>query len=257
MEAGLRTPLLDFFRRGEVARDVRLMAAQGAIAPRPLEQLGLLALLTGDHDPEVRQTAESTLARIPSDLIAAFIARSDVPMDLRTFFEKRGIQPGPVPAPDPEAPFIDEDPTDYGPEPQTEDEKVSMVQRVAKMSVPERVKAAMKGSREMRTVLVRDPNKMVALAVLSSPKMTESEIESIARMTSVAEDVLRVIGQTRAWIKNYGVVTSLVKNSKTPLAISLTLMNRLNETDMRRLSIDRNVPEPLRIAARKRLVLGD
>jgi hypothetical protein len=119
--------------------------------------------------------------------------------------------------------------------------------------VPEKVRAAMKGTREMRNVLIRDPNKLVALSVLSCPKVNDSEIEGYARMGSVGEDVLRTIAQTRAWIKNYGVVLGLVKNSKTPLAMSLTLLNRLNEADVRRLSTDRNVADPLRRAAKKRL----
>ena len=109
MEVGLRTPLLDFFRRGEVARDVRLLAAQGAIAPRPLEQLSLLALLTSDSDPEIRATAEATLGLLPRDLVAAFTARSDTPVDLREFFVARGISPGPVPAADIDAPILDTD----------------------------------------------------------------------------------------------------------------------------------------------------
>ena len=75
--------MLDFFRRGEVARDVRLLAAQGAIAPRPMEQLGLLMILSRDHDIEVRQTAETTLQQLPPQLVANFIARSDVPSELR------------------------------------------------------------------------------------------------------------------------------------------------------------------------------
>lgn len=68
-----RSPLLDFFRRGEVARDVRLMAAQGAIAPRPMEQLGLLMILTSDPDGDIRETAEATLGLLPAQLIANFI----------------------------------------------------------------------------------------------------------------------------------------------------------------------------------------
>ena len=236
---------------------MRLLAAQGAIAPRPLEQLALLALLTGDGDAEVRETAERTLQRIPEGLIGAFIARSEVPGELREFFVGRGIQVAAVPAPDVPEPFVDEDSTEYEPDPSPEQEKSSLVQKLASMSVPQRVKAAMKGSREMRAVLVRDPNKLVALAVLSSPKVTETEVESYARMASVGEDVLRTIGHTRAWVKNYGVVHALVKNSKTPVAMSLNLLNRLTEADVRRVSIDRNVPEPLRIAARKKLVMGD
>lgn len=235
---------------------MRLLAAQGAIAPRPIEQLGLLMLLSADLDSEIRATAEHTLQRLPGELVAAFIARSDVPTDLREFFIKRGITPAAVAAPDAAEPLLDEDDSEYGPEPTTEEEKASIVQRLAGMSVPQKVKAAMKGSREMRAVLIRDSNKLVALSVLSSPKVNDAEVEAYAKMTSVGEDVLRTIGQTRAWVKNYGVVSALVKNAKTPLALSLNLLNRLTETDVRRVSIDRNVPEPLRIAARKKLVMG-
>ena len=254
MEAGLRTPLLDFFKRGEVARDVRLLAAQGAIAPRPIEQLGLLMLLTADGDAEVRDTAEATLQRIPTDLLSGFIARSDVPLELRDFFVRRGVAVASTPAADPEEPLVDTASEDFGPESTTDEEKASVVQRLANMSVPQKVQAAMKGTREMRAILIRDPNKMVSLSVLSCPKVTETEIESFARMGSVAEDVLRTIGQTRAWVKSYNVVLALVRNSKTPVAMSMVLLNRLNEADVRRLSIDRNVPEPLRIAARRKLV---
>jgi hypothetical protein len=254
MEAGLRTPLLDFFKRGDVARDVRLLAAQGAIAPRPLEQLGLLALLTSDAEAEIRETAEATLGRIPEDLLAGFIARSDVPLELREFFVKRGISVASTPAPDADQPLIDESVEDFGNESATEEEKASVVKRLAGMSVPQKVQAAMKGTREMRAILIRDPNKMVSLAVLSCPKVTETEVESFARMGSVSEDVLRTIGQTRAWVKSYNVVLALVRNSKSPLALTLVLLNRLNESDVRRLSIDRNIPEPLRIAARRKLV---
>jgi len=124
------------------------------------------------------------------------------------------------------------------------------------MTVPEKVKAAMKGTREMRAILIRDPNKLVALSVLSSPKVNDNEVEGYARMGSVGEDVLRVIAARRAWIKNYPVVVALVKNAKTPVAISMNLMSRLHEGDLKRLSTDRNIPEALRVAARKKIVVG-
>ena len=91
-----------------------------------------------------------------------------------------------------------------------------------------------------------------ASSVLSSPKVSEPEIESFARMANVSEDVLRIIGSNRAWLKNYGIVAGLTKNPKTPLGLSLNLMSRLNDRDVTLLSLDRNVPEPLRIAARKK-----
>ena len=122
--------------------------------------------------------------------------------------------------------------------------------------MPQKVQRATKGSREERAILIRDPNKMISLAVLSSPKLTISEVEAFARAGNVAEDCLRTIAFCRAWMKNYLVVLALTKNSKTPVAISLNLLPRLNDADVKRLSTDRNVPEPLRIAARKKLVIS-
>src|SRR5207245_2081890 len=110
---------------------------------------------------------------------------------------------GPSPPDDDDAPLID-----AGEELDADGQETSdsVMQRLAKMGFSERLKAAVKGSREMRAILIRDPNKMIAAAVLSSPKLTEQEVESIARMANVSDDVLRAIGSNRAWTKNYGVV---------------------------------------------------
>jgi len=132
----------------------------------------------------------------------------------------------------------------------------SLIQQLANMSFTDRLKAAMKGSREMRGILIRDPNKMISAAVLSSPKLNEAEIESFSKMTNVSEEVLRIIGTNRAWTKNYSVIVGLTKNPKTPLGISLTLMARLNDRDVSTLAMDRNVPEPLRAAARRKAALN-
>jgi hypothetical protein len=256
MDPALNSPLVEFFRRGEAPRDVRLTAAQGEFAPRALEQLSILVVLSSDADAEVRESAERTMARIPPDALGALLARSEVPDELRSFFTRRGVAIAATPAADATSPLLDEDNTDYGAEGASQAEQLGLFEKLAAMTVPQKVKAAMKGTREMRAVLVRDPNKLVSLSVLSSPRLTESEVEAFARMGSVAEDVLRTIARNRAWMKNYLVVLALVKNAKTPVAISLNLLSRLNDGDMKRLSTDRNVPEPLRIAARKKLVIG-
>jgi hypothetical protein len=124
------------------------------------------------------------------------------------------------------------------------------------MSFTDRLKAAMKGTREIRAILIRDTNKMIAAAVLSSPMLTEPEVESFARMANVSEDVLRTIGTNRAWLKNYSVVIALTKNPKTPVALSMNLIQRLGDRDLNMLSVDRNVPESLRAAARRKVVAG-
>ena len=95
MDLGVRSPLLDFFKRGEVAKDVRLLAATGQFAPRALEQVALLALLSDDGDADVRAAAEATLKVIPDESMAGFLGRSDVPEGLREFFRARGIEPLP------------------------------------------------------------------------------------------------------------------------------------------------------------------
>lgn len=247
--------MLDFFRRGEVARDVRMMAAQGALAPRPIEQIGILMLLTSDTDVEVRETAEQTLKLLPDELIAGFIARSDVPTEMREFFIKRGIQPAATPTPDTEEPLIDNDLAALNVEGTTEEEKTkSFQERLANMTVPEKVKCASKGTREMRAILIRDPNRMVAAAVLSCPKVNEAEVESFAKMGNVSEEILRSIAMSRAWTKSYGVLLALVKNSKTPVALTLNMMQRLNDSDVKKLSTDRGVPEAVRVAAKRKVV---
>jgi hypothetical protein len=257
MEAGLRTPLLDMFRRGEVSREIKMLAARGALAPRAHEQLSLLVELIDDADLEIRLAAQETLEAIPRPALEAFLARSDTSSGLKAFFASRGIQPAEVAAADSDEPLVDRATT----EPQREDcdgaeEKRGAVQRLAAMTVSERMSAAMKGSREERAILIRDPNKLVSVAVLSSPKLNESEVESFAKMANVSDEVLRIIGLTRAWVKNYGVASALTKNPKTPLAVSLNLVQRLNERDLKMITLDRNVQEPLRIAARKRLADG-
>jgi hypothetical protein len=253
MDAGYRTPLLDFFRRGEVARDVRLLAAQGALAPRAHEQLALLILLVDDPDPEIAAAAAQTLTLIPRESLEAFLARSDVPAEMRAFFAARGVEPGAVPAEDASAPMVD---TAEGPEiADQEDDEQSAVQRLASMNVPQRLARATKGTREERAILIRDSNKMVAVAVLSSPKLSESEVEGISRMANVSEEILRTIAHTRAWVKSYAIVSALTKNAKTPVAVSMNLISRLNDKDLRMLSTKRNVPDVLRLTARKKIVV--
>ena len=254
MDAALRTPLLDLFKRGEVGRDLRLLAAQGALAPRAHEQVSLLLLLANDSDQEVARAAQSSLNAIPAESAAKFLARPDVPNELRDFFKARGIQPAASSDGDPEAPIVDAGPAPAAPP--AGEEELGTFQRIAAMNVAQRMALAMKGTREERAILIRDTNKIVSCAVLSSPRLTESEVERIARMTNVSEDTLRIIARTRAWMKNYAIVSALTKNPKTPVALSMNLLSRLNEKDLRMLSADRNVADVLRITARKRIVIG-
>jgi hypothetical protein len=246
------SPLFEFFRRGEAARDVRLLAAQGGLGVGAHEQLAILVLLLNDQDPEIRNTADQTLNRIPSDVLSRFLARSDVPIGIREFFADRGIFPAGDAAPDSEQPLVEAEQDDMFAAADEDEDKESVSQKIAAMSMPEKLRAATKGTKEMRALLVRDPNKMICAAVMSSPKLTPQEVEAIARMASVSEDVLRIIGSKRSWMKNYKVAAGLIRNPKTPIALSLNLLHRMNDKDTATLAVDRNVPEQLRIAAKKK-----
>jgi hypothetical protein len=254
--------MLKFFTSGRAAHDVRLMAATGELQAPTGELLSILVLLLDDEDADVRQAAASTLDRLPRDSIHAFLSTADVPARVRQYFaaERLAVSAAPPPpASEPRNPVdavVEDAEAPDDPE-LTDDDRAdrdSIVQKLSKMGFSERLKAAARGSREVRSILIRDPSRMIAMAVLNSPKVTEPEVEGFARMGNVSEDVLRAIGTRRAWLKNYGVVVALTKNAKTPLAISLNLMNRLTDRDLAQLSNDRNIPDPLRVAARKKVV---
>ena len=269
------SPLLDCFRKGEAPAEIRLMAARGTLLLRPEAQLSLLMLLASDELPEVAAAAKRTIARLPAEPLAALLARSETPAELRAFFatvevdrasgrapggeaaddeepdgealpDGEGGEPGDTPASDvPEAARSEAEDIEATPE------RRGAAQRLSMLTVADRVKVAVRGSREERSILVRDPNRLVSSAVLSSPRLTESEVEAIARMTNVSSDVLRTVGSNRVWLKNYAVIAALARNAKTPIAVALSLLGRLADRDVKFLASDRNVPEPVRLAARK------
>jgi len=251
MDPGIRSPLIDLFRRGEAARDVRLLAAQGALSPSELDQVALLVLLSDDTDAEISASARETLDKLPLDPLRAFLARADVPSEIRGFFASRNVLPAERPA---LAADSRSENGDDGEDEEGEDEDDR--QALSSLPIVERMKLAMKGTRSQRAQLIRDSNKIVAAAVLSSPKLTETEVEAFSKMANVAEEVLRAISMNRAWMKNYGVVAGLTRNPKTPPGISMHLVQRLNERDLKMLLTDRNVPEAVRMAAKKFLRKG-
>jgi hypothetical protein len=127
----------------------------------------------------------------------------------------------------------------------------TLMQRVSRMNVVERLTLALKGGRTERMLLIHDPNKLIQRCVLASPRLTESEVESFAGMTNLPGETLRSISFNRTFMKTYAVVKNLVNNPKTPLDVSLHLFPRLNATDLLKLCGNKNIPETLRTTAVK------
>ncbi len=128
--------------------------------------------------------------------------------------------------------------------------KLTITQRILKMSVAEKIKLATLGNKEARTLLLRDANKLVCLAAVTSPRITEGEIVSLANSKTASSEALRHIYGNRELLRNYAVKISLVKNPKVPLPTALRLMQSLQEKDIKELSRDRNVPHTIQAQAK-------
>jgi hypothetical protein len=349
-EARSLNPLVEQFRRGGVAREMRLMAAQGVLPLKPEDLLELWTNLVGDADEAVRTAAEASLAGFPAAELQPILKNRDTPpgvlgwavahraeqelrevalqnsslpdeviealaptlpqalaelvvinqtrllrrtsllvaiesnaglnndqkrrlRELRESFHIGEVEaaaapapapaPPPAPAPEPEAQLelaplgevsLTEDQavvTYLSEEERQQTEKISAVQKIYRLNTAEKLITALKGSREERAILIRDPNRLVAMGVLGSPKITEAEIESFSAMKNVSDQVLREIGNHREWTKRYAVINNLVRNPRTPIGLALNLVPRLGPRDVKAISVDRNVPEPVRKIAQK------
>jgi len=352
-DSRVSNPLVDQFRRGGVPKELRLMAAQGALPLGPVDLLDLLQYLLEDSDPEIAATAEKSMQAVPGEELLPIAKDRGTPPDLlgwiiskrtekdvveaalqntsttdeaieacaprypaelaeivvinqvrllrrtsllvalesnpnlnrdqqrrlrelrETFkigVEAEAPPPPPAPAPAQPAETPEEVPAEaheevaldtpemseqeaigqyLAPDELQDAEKVSVVQEIYRMNTAQKIIKALKGSRDARTILVRDPNRLVATAVLGSPRLTEAEIEAFAGMKNISDVILRAIGTHKEWTKKYSVISSLVKNPRTPLGIAMTHVSRLNPRDLKSLSVDRNVPEAIRKHAKK------
>jgi hypothetical protein len=125
-------------------------------------------------------------------------------------------------------------------------ERISLIRRIMFMSVKDRVKLAVKGDREARGILIRDSNKIVATGVIHNPRLTDNEVENIANMRTVAEEVLRLIGMNRAWTRSYPIIHNLARNPRTPLATAVHILPRIRTNDLKTIGLNRNVSEAVR-----------
>jgi regulator of extracellular matrix RemA (YlzA/DUF370 family) len=125
-------------------------------------------------------------------------------------------------------------------------ERVSLIRRIMFMNARDRMKLAMKGDREARSILIRDSNRIVATAVINNPRVTEQEVEGIAAMRTVADDVLRLIALNRAWARSYPIIHNLVRNPRTPIPTVIGTLPRIRTRDLHNLSQNRNVSEAVR-----------
>jgi hypothetical protein len=153
----------------------------------------------------------------------------------------------PVPAPtETEPASVDEDDTEI-----KHRKTQSLLQRVQRLKMGEKIQLALRGSREIRSILVRDTSREIVAATLKNPKITESEIELLAKQKETSLDIIQTIAKRREWIKNYSITLALISNPKTPVGISLKHIHAIRNKDLAGLEKNKNVPEAVRITAKK------
>lgn len=195
---------------------------------------------------EVLDFASNHLITGRPEIADALLSNIALPEDLREWVKM-------TTALEREANLVAPTPTPIEAEPGAErtQERETLLQRINRMTAAEKIKAALTGNQEERLVLIHDSNKIVARAVLQSPKLSDMEIENIASMKNVTEEVLRLIAMNRKFRKSYAVVRALVNNPRTPIDVGLPMLNRLNERDLKGLMINKNVAEVVRGMALK------
>jgi hypothetical protein len=125
-------------------------------------------------------------------------------------------------------------------------EKVALIRKIMFMSARDRMKLAMKGDREARGILIRDTNRVISTAVIKNPRITDHEVENIAAMRTVSNEVLRIIALNRQWARSYPIIHNLSRNPRTPIPTVIGILPRIHTKDLKSLSQNRNVSEAVR-----------
>jgi hypothetical protein len=223
------------------AQELRGAAPQPAPEPQPAE-----------HEPEVTPEIEAAHRAFQQEHAAEIAAEQDKPFELTPEEE-----PAPSDAAQ-DASALEAAKaaaaaavTSQNEFEAAEQKKLTILQKISRMKVGERIKLGFIGSREERAILIRDTAKLVQNAVLQSPKLTDPEVESFAASKNLQENVFREIARQRRFVKLYPVVRNLVNNPRCPLDISLAMIKILMVHDLKGLRHNKNVPDTIRKVAAK------
>lgn len=246
--------------------DEAVAGISAACSKRTAEIIGQNQLRLLRHDDIIRQLALNPLAQgALIDGVCDFAVRSGLRLDdvahmkaarVRLFGPEVAEAPPPADAPPTADQVLEEFKNEVVKEdqpPLEEVKKLTLSQKVLKMNVAEKIKLATKGNKEARGILIRDSNKLVAVATIRSPRISDGEILTQAQNKAAHDDVLRVIYGNREWLRMYAIKLALVKNPKVPQAVSMKLLNTLQEADVKKLASDKMVPGSVQMLAKKML----
>ena len=284
------TPAVAACVRQGTPKDTKLMATRGEIPLSACDLATVLIILSQDSDPEVKGAAVKGLRELPVDLALEIAAEPDThprildilgrlhfnrpavvellrahpslePQTRALLDEKCGAVEPPAPLP---APLVEEGESAEAPEEESlsEEEAVdeesqeflSKYQLAQTMGIGEKIKVALTGDKEWRTLLIKDSNKLVSGSVVKNPRITEAEVLAIVKGTVQNDEILRVICMNKEWVKNYNIRKALALNNKTPLPNALRYLSTLTEKDLAALAKSKNISTVISTQARRLLL---
>jgi hypothetical protein len=126
----------------------------------------------------------------------------------------------------------------------------TIYQKTQGLSFSEKRLLALRGGKDVRSILIKDPNKEISLTVLDNPKITETEVELIAKSRSSPDEAIRKIIKKREWMKKYSIVLAIISNPKTPAGVGIPLLSVLKTKDLASLEKNKNISEAIRSSAK-------
>jgi len=251
--------------RPDASTDDKMKAISGGVAASPLERATLLFFLCYDKAPEIKSSALSAMRVLPQDVVVELRASPVTHPRMLELLLK--LYPVATPSEavldeivesgeettEEEMPSGEEEPAEEEKE-EEEEEYKSKYQLAQAMGVGEKIKMALTGDKEWRSLLIKDSNKLVNGAVVKNPRITEPEILTISKSVIQNDEILRVICHNKEWVKNYEIRKALVLNNKTPLPVSIRFMGFLTVKDLAAIAKSKNVSSVLTNNARRMLL---
>ena len=262
------SPVVAACVRPGTSAEQRQAACLHSVTMCAVDRLILLLCLAKDSEPTIRETALSYLKEMPKEVIYEYLTGSDPnPLVIKAlaFFcsnftlsvppQETQISADPinsVDTPDELVSSQEEDDSPVNEEGEAFQSKYKMVQT---MGIPEKIKMALSGDKEWRSILIKDANKLISGSVIKNPRITEAEVLTIAKSGVQNDEIIRLICANKEWLKSCKIRKALIENSRTPVQNALKYLATMGEKDLASYAKSKNIPTVI-VTMAKRLLLN-
>ncbi|MDD5284409.1 MAG: hypothetical protein PHD54_01005 [Desulfuromonadaceae bacterium] len=264
------SPAVAVYVRPGTSSEIRLAGCAAAAGMLPFERVTLLFCLSKDSESSVKLAAIEQLELLPEDVIAAYLDSTDahpsilealsrISLARSLILETLSGRPDLSNKPDGIAEKFDEDEPaseGNGESLKVEDEEFLSKYKMAQiMGIGEKIKMALTGDKEWRSLLVKDANKLVSAGVIKNPRITEAEVLAMIKGGIQNDEIMRLICANREWIKNYSIRKALIANNRTPIQNAMRYLETMGEKDLASFAKSKNISSVISTMA-KRILLN-